>query len=541
MNKYIIGVIVLIAIAVARIAATYTVFNSTYDEPDHVVCGMEWLQKGTYTCDIQHPPLARIAVALGPYLKGLRLARVKTADQQPWSFFEEGNAILYSEDDYWANLTWARLGTLPFLVLLCVVTFVWARRWFSETAGFVAVLLLVCTSPIIGHAGLATNDVACAAGAALALYQFLRWLEQPGTVRCLWWGFATALAVFCKFSNIPFLAACYAVGLIVMPRGAFRRRFAQIGLAAGVVLALGWSVYRFHINPPEMFYGQQQHPVIESILRSRPPLDRVWNSFLTTPLPLSEAMIGVLDLFVHNAVGHDSYLLGQFSQSGWWYFFPVVLAVKTPIGLLLLAIFGWAVVVRRFRHAPWPQILTAIFPVAILLVCMAARVNLGVRHILPMYPLLAIAGGHAVTEMFRHSRYAAVVAALLVAWVVGDSVRAHPDYLAHFNEFAGSHPEAILCESDLDWGQDLHRLSQRLKERGIQDVSIAYFGTALLDKAGLPRYGLLSSTQPSRGYIAVSLHNLNIDYKKNGSFAWLKSYTPVERIGKSIDLFYIAP
>ena len=155
--------------------------------------------------------------------------------------------------------------------------------------------------------------------------------------------------------------------------------------------------------------------------------------------------------------------------------------------------------------------------------------------------MLAIAGGHAVTGLFQQSRYAAIVAAFLVAWVIGDSVRAHPDYLAHFNEFAGSHPEAILSESDLDWGQDLHRLSQRLKERGVQEFSIAYFGTALLEKAELPRYALLSPTQPSRGYIAVSLRNLNIEYKKNGSYAWLKSYTPVERIGKSIDLFYIAP
>jgi hypothetical protein len=170
---------------------------------------------------------------------------------------------------------------------------------------------------------------------------------------------------------------------------------------------------------------------------------------------------------------------------------------------------------------------------------MVARIDLGVRHILPIYPLLAIVGGYAVTALFRHSRPAGAVAALLVAWVVADSARAHPDYLAHFNEFAGSHPEKILCESDLDWGQDLHRLSLRLKERGIQEFSIAYFGTALLHKAGFPHYELLSPTRPSRGYIAVSLHHLNIDYKKDGSFAWLKSYTPVERIGKSIDLFYI--
>jgi hypothetical protein len=539
LNKYVIGVIVLTAIAVARIATTYAVFNGTYDEPAHVACGMEWLRGGTYTCDLQHPPLARIAVALGPYLNGLRLAaRSNAPDQRTPSIYEEGNAILYSEGQYWSNLTWARLGTLPFLVLLCAVTFLWARRWFSEAAGFWAVLLLVCTSPILGHAGLATNDVACAAGAALALYQFLRWLEEPRIARCLWWGFATAFAVLCKFSNIPFLLACFAAGLLFTTRGAFRRRFAQIGLAACVVLFLAWATYRFHLNRPATFYGQH-HPVIDSMLSSRPLLHRAWNSVLATRLPLSEAAMGVLDLFVHNAVGHDSYLLGQWSQSGWWYFFPVVLAVKTPIGLLLLAVFGFGFVLYRFRKTAWQQVLTAEFPIVILLVCMLARIDLGVRHILPIYPLLAIVGGYAVTTLFRHSRYAAIVAVLLVAWVIGDSVRAHPDYLAHFNEFAGSHPEAILCESDLDWGQDLHRLSQRLKERGIQEVSIAYFGTALLEKAGLPQYASLSPTQPSRGYIAVSLHDLNIDYKKSGSFAWLKSYTPVERIGKSIDLFYI--
>ena len=535
MNKYIAGVAVLIGLAIVRVASTYPVFNATYDEPAHVACGMEWLRGGTYTCDLQHPPLARVVVALGPYLKGLRLAGSRTG-----SMYEEGNAILYAGGRYWSNLTWARLGTLPFLVLLCAVTFVWARRWFckgfSEAAGFWAVLLLVCTSPILGHAGLATNDVACAAGAALALYQFLRWLEEPGTSRCLWWGFATAFAVLCKFSNIPFLVTCYAVGLLVMRRS-LRHRFAQIGLAACVVLVLAWAAYRFHLNPPAMFY--HDHPVIDSILSSRPPLQSVSNSVSTTPLPLAEAMMGVLDLFVHNAVGHDSYLLGQWSQSGWWYFFPVVLAVKTPIGFLLLAAGGLAVILRRWRGSPSQQILTVAFPIAILLVCMIGRIDLGVRHILPVYPMLAIISGHAVSVLFKRSRFAAAVAGLLVAWVVVDSARAHPDYLAHFNEFAGSHPETILCESDLDWGQDLDRLGQRLRQRGIQEVSIAYFGTARLDQAGLPDYRFLSATQPTRGYVAVSLRQLNLDYRKNGSFAWLKSYQPIERIGKSINLFYI--
>lgn len=529
------------SLSVIRVASTYPVFNGTYDEPVHIACGMEWLQWGTYTCEPQHPPLARVAVALGPFLKGLRLGtRFKAPDQRTRSLYEEGNTILYEEGQYWSNLTWARLGTLPFLVLLCVVTLLWARRWFSEAAGFWAVLLLACTSPILGHAGLATNDVACAAGTTLALYQFLRWMEQPRTARWLWWGGATAFAVVCKFSAIPFLLTCVAAGLIAVVRGDIRRRFAQIGFAAGVVLPLAWATYRFSVIPPATFYGQH-HPVIDGMLRSRPLLHGVWNAIMTTPLPLSEAMIGVLDLFVHNAVGHDSFLLGQWGQSGWWYFFPVVLAVKTPAGLLVLAIAGFAIVLRRVRAKSQQQSLTAIFPIVILLVCMASRIDLGVRHILPVYPLLAILAGHAMTTLFKHSRLAAAVAGLLVSWVVVDSWRAHPDYMAHFNELAGGRPEKILSESDLDWGQDLDRLRIRLQERGIQEFSIAYFGTARLDQANLPHYEILSPTQPARGYVAVSLRELTIEYGKNGSFGWLKAYTPVERIGRSIDLFYIAP
>jgi hypothetical protein len=541
-SKYVIGVAVLIAIAVARIAATYSTFNSAYDEPFHIANGMEWLQQGTFTNQYRHPPLAGIVTALGPFVHGLRSPRRwKPAEQGESVVFDEGNEILYAKNDYWLSLTLARIGTLPFFVLVCLVTFLWTRRWFSEAAGFWAVLLLVCTSPILGHSGLATNDVACAAGATLALYQFLRWLEQPQRARWLWWSFATALAILCKFSNIPFLMACYAAGFIglVLMKRPMRHRSAQVAYATCVALFLMWATYRFTVRPLAPVYGS--HPRIDSLLSSSPLLHSVWNAFMATPLPLTEVMMGVRDLYRHNALGIDSYLLGQWSQSGWWYFFPVVLAVKTPIGLLLLAMCGWAAVVGRFRKASWQQVLTAIFPMVIVLVCILGRIDLGVRHILPVYPLLAILAGHAVTVLFRHSRPAAAAATLLIVWVVVDSWRAHPDYMAHFNEFGGSHPEAILCESDLDWGQDLHRLQQRLKARDIQEFSIAYFGTALLHKAGLPHYELLSPTEPSRGYVAVSLHHLNIDYKKNGSFAWLKSYTPVERIGKSIDLFYIGP
>jgi hypothetical protein len=114
---------------------------------------------------------------------------------------------------------------------------------------------------------------------------------------------------------------------------------------------------------------------------------------------------------------------------------------------------------------------------------------------------------------------------------------AHPDYLAYFNGFASRHPEKVLCESDLDWGQDLYRLRDALRAHGVNQVAIRYFGTAPLDRAGLPPHRELSPSTPSSGWAAISLHALVMENAENGSFEWLKQYQPVERVGKSIYLY----
>ncbi len=244
----------------------------------------------------------------------------------------------------------------------------------------------------------------------------------------------------------------------------------------------------------------------------------------------------------HNAEGHDSYLFGEYRRTGWWYFFPVAVGVKTPIGFLILAGCGIFAIMRSFRSNSWQQHLTVIFPVAIMLVCMSSKINLGVRHVLAIYPLLAVMGGHAMSEFFvlarRTSHAVLVLPIALAAWVVAEPWMVRPDYLAYFNQFAGAHPERILAESDLDWGQDLYRLSQRLREMHVEHVSIKYFGSAPLEKAGLPPYSILSADVPTtRGYAAVSVRYLTLEYAKNGSFAWLRGKTPQEVIGKSIYLY----
>jgi len=537
-----IGVLILIGVAVVGVEGSWTALSAIYDEPYHIASGMEWLDKGTYTIERQHPPLARVAVALGPYFKGLRSFSLPDAK-------DEGNAILYSAGNYRSNLASARSGNLPFLALACFSIFVWARRWFSRAAAIWAVLLFVNLPPILGHAGLATLDMACAASVAIALYALIRCLEDPAWPRLILLGGSLALAFLCKFSSIVFLGSCLLCAFVYVAlrkRGAalrvvrWRRLLLRALIVSGVAFVLLWAGYRFSCLPISGNRGV--HPTIDRVFAKRPLLRSLAYKAIEAPIPLTQFGWGINEVASHNAAGHDSYLFGEYRRTGWWYFFPVVVGVKTPIGFLILAGCGILAIVRGFRSSTWQQHLTVIFPVAIMLVCMRSRIDLGVRHILPIYPPLAVIGGYAMSEFFvlarRTSRAILVLPVMLVVWVMADSWMARPDYLAYFNQFAGAHPERILAESDLDWGQDLYRLSRRLRELGVDRVSIKYFGTAPLEKAGLPPYSILSADVPTtHGYVAVSVRYLTLEYATNGSFAWLKGRTPQEIVGKSIYLY----
>lgn len=542
MNRH--GLIVIAALlacaGIARVVLTYTAFRPTYDEPWHTAIGMEWLQWGTYTYEAKHPPLARAAVALGPYLAGVRsMVHRDIAREGVNVIYEDGNAIFESGGKLWRNLALARAGTLPFFVLAFIVTFLWARRWLAPASCVWAVALLAATPPVLAHAGLATVDMACAAATLAALYELLRWLESPDWRRAVWLGAAVALAFLTKLSSVAFLVACFAVALAVRARHiAWRAGLRHAAIAAAVAFFLMWACYGFTLVGIEAAWGT--HPRIDALLADHPALAPAWRFFASLRLPLTEFLTGVRDVSRHNAAGHDSYLFGEYRSTGWWYFFPVVLAVKTPLGFLLLAMAAVAGWLRHTRRIPWQQLLTALFPITILAVAMTSRINLGVRHILPVYPLMALAAGHFTAAAIhrRGWRGLALAPVALIAWTVSDSVRAHPDYLAWFNQLA-PHPERVLAESDLDWGQDLERLSRRVRERGIQNLSIAYFGSALMQTSGLPHYEILDPRQPARGWVAISVHHLYLTHAKDGSYGWLKHYTPVERVGKSIDLFYI--
>lgn len=236
--------VILIVIALARIAGTWRVYSATFDEPGHLAAGMEWVDRGLYQYEELHPPLARIAAAGVPYRNGFR----STGRPGPWA---EGNAILSQQGDPRRALTLARLGILPFLIAASLVVFSWARQVANDTTGLLAVLAFTNVPPVLAHSGLATTDAASMATVGAALYALVRWLERPSPGRTAWLGVAAGLALLAKMSALVFLPA--AGGAVLLLRRLSGNRlgpYLERGVAAALVaLVVVWGGYRFSVGP----------------------------------------------------------------------------------------------------------------------------------------------------------------------------------------------------------------------------------------------------------------------------------------------------
>jgi hypothetical protein len=550
-----------IAVGVLRIVLTYPTQYQTIDEPVHVAAGLHWLtadqtrfdSDGTFFQE-NYAPLGSIAAALLPRLRGLR----------PNGHFpdiaREGHAILRTGGDFELNLALARAGTLPFFVAAAVFVWLWARHIAGPVAAVAAALLFTTLPPVLAHGGLATTDMAGSSMLLAALYALVRWMEQPTFRSAALLGSAAGLAVLCKFSALLFLPACAAaLGVVVVAlmrpsaevvRRHWRSRRRGVGVALIIAFLLVWAAYRFQVAPWTNAH-RRPHKILapaEPFFEGHDGLRGTANTLLELPIPAVNFFRGLDSLYKRNSRGVLSFFLGKFSMTGRWYFFPVLIAVKTPIPFLLLVVAGLTVLLGDRSSADgWRLLAPAACAAAIVAVSLPSRMNIGLRHVLPVYGFLAISAGAGLAHLAsgRRGKWLAVTGLGLLMWQLTASLAARPDYLASFNAFAGRHPERIAIDSDLDWGQDLWRLRDRLWEVGARKVTLGYWWGGA-DGQGLPPTESLLPYRPVEGWVAITeftFRTLGEKYRREigareGAFDWLEQY-PYERVGASIRLYDI--
>jgi 4-amino-4-deoxy-L-arabinose transferase-like glycosyltransferase len=580
------GAIAAAAIGVVCLGANRRAMSGTFDEANHVAAGLEWWQLGTYTMWTENPPLPRLAAAALPYLRGMRLPPREAWDPKTHEWdrsWEIGTDLLYAGDGFDRNLARARLATLPFFLLALAAAWGLAGGARRPAAGFLAVALTATLPALIAHGALATTDVAFVGTFLLAVLALWRWAESPTVGRALALGAALGLALLCKFSVLAFfpaavlalaaarrLAGVPARPTRPAPEGPDARPLAWRAIAghAGAAFLVGalvtWAGYRFSIGRIDDL------PLdVKDWIQILPPpaaRSRVTAWLLHARLPMPELYHGVRFLMGHDRVGADAYLFGKLSGRGFLGFYPIALLVKTPLPFLALLVaaapYAWR---HRREREGWAAPAAALAALGILLVSLRSHVNIGSRHVFVIVPLAAVAiaraadGALAAADGRRRTLAAAVLGALVAAQT-GIAIAAGTRALGYFNALAGAEPGKVLLDSDLDWGQDLYALRREAAARGIQSLSIGFFGTVRQCQHGLPHLEALRPGRPTTGWIAISENY----YQPWGSFmllrdpcdptsryrehevpprpfAWLQAYTPVAIAGTSVRLYYIEP
>lgn len=489
----------LVALSVAAVRAHQKDDSPTSDEAIHLFSGAEALEDGSGWLNPEHPPLLKLAGALG--LRPLDLRSPCGKEPCASSPFGGYRRWLYGNAAP-AHLLVAA-GRRPFpwvLALLAVAIHLAVRPLAGPAAALLAAGLVALDPTFVAHAAYVHTDVGAALAflAVVALAARAAFSAKLG--RWLALGLALGLALVTKFSTAllvpvvvllplaPLLARPGRGEVPAAPPGSGRDRLlgalAALGLAALVV----YGVYAFVLRamPAELVEAS-----VRGYLSRRPARpDEVerYAALARAVPPLGHYLAGAKGVALLSERGRGAnWFRGEVSDKGFPLYFPAAFLLKsTPAVLALLgaaAALGLARLRRRRTGGPGTAtavLLALAASAALLLASTRSAFNIGARHLLPVWALLVFAGAVVLGRGLaaRPRARAALAAALVLS--AGLSLRSAGDApIAWFNVLAGG-PEGgrrWFSDSNVDWGQDLYRLHLFLAERGWEEeTTIVAFG-----------------------------------------------------------------
>jgi hypothetical protein len=575
--------------------------SATFDEPVDVVEAWANTRLGDYRISPGDPPLWSFwaGIPLGRDSIKANFAALNWRDAAHDRFYEFSTDTLYRTpgNDADALLRRCRAMMLILGALTCLVTIAWGWRIAGPVAAVVAGAL-VCLDPnLLAHAPLVKNDVSMAL-VALALFATAWAAGRRATVlRVIGLGLLCGAAVCVKYTGLllgPALVlllivrATLPLDWIVLGRSLSTVR-AKLGAAGAIALAciviayaFMWGCYRFRAGPspnpadhlesrwairqtieadlhvlhPERGY----QPTAAEVAAHGIPLSVRCVLFAEEHRLLPEAWTNGLILTYRSSRVRESFLLGQISLTGWWYYFPLAMLFKTPVATLLAAVLALWLLARGTRRPArataggwWTAACLILPPLVIGSVAMSGNLDIGIRHVLSIYPFAYIAIGIAFARFWTFQpRAAAAIGALLAAGLAIETAAAFPNYIPFFNAAVGGARGGIslLSDSNIDWGQDLRLLADWQRRHPDRPIYLCYFGRADPAYYGIHYINLPGSFAPdrpaprpapgARGVIAMSatpLQGVYLSTEARRRYAILWERQPLEILGGSIYLY----
>jgi hypothetical protein len=432
----------------------------------------------------------------------------------------------------------ARLIALAFTVVTGAFLFFWARQLTGNPwAGVMAAALWAFNPIALAYGHLAITEPGISLLFPVAVWWFIRTVQAPSLRNVFLLGAAMAVALELKIVALllwPLFVALLLMWwlrvrgttdsprLFSLPLKGFLQRFAFVFAGFWVAVLV---IYFPHWSPPPPVDPQQARALgVPDWFVALRPLLIPGNFFKSVTLKT-----------LHSQVGAISYLIGEWSTKGWWYYYPVAMWFKTPIPLLAVSVAGGLLMLRRIQKTPIVALIPWLAAALFLLISMTNKLSTGVRHVIPVYPLLAVG---VADQLARADRKWRVLGWLLCGWLALVAFLAYPNFIPYFNEFAGG-PEKgykYLIDSNYDWGQDGRRLKNWMAQNGVNHIYLDYFGTqASIEWLKIPnqRVGVEQARQIQQGYLVVSASEL-----MHPEWEWLRaSRSPVARVAYTLFVY----
>jgi len=446
------------------------------------------------------------------------------------------------------------LNALLIGVPVVLLVFAWLYRRQGLGAAALGGLLTALSPTLVAHGGLATTDESLALFSTLALAAIAWSATAPNGWRLIVCALAIAAAMSAKYSAIYLLVVAPVVFLLAAvsrtskPVDTFNatrlvgKNALQYACLMFLILPLWWAGHGFVRVTPQQLADPDQPRVAQSVAQSRTGL----RGILLSLAPVG----GIQRQIVHSREGDEAFLLGKKSKSGWRYYFPLMFLFKSTPAELALTMFLLVLIATSVRH-PWRALTTADASMQTLLVAagvfgtllLVSHLDLGHRYMIPVYPMLFIAGCDRLADRLR-SRPAVfgAIAAVLIVSQAWSSWSIAPHYLSYVNRFAGGPQNGwrLMADSSLDWGQDLPDLSVYLATHDHGPVAMKYFGTALPEAYGVKADDIEHLHKPPNEYalFVVSATYLNgLHLGGRDPFVAFRRLQPTAQVGNSIMVY----
>jgi hypothetical protein len=475
------------------------------DDSMHIPAGYSYLLTHDYRLNQEHPPFIKLLSAAGlwhihpsfPFdSPGWQQAATPGDPDDGMERIEEAFFAI-NADQFERISFWGRAPVLVIPSILAVSVWWFGRRLFGSLAGLMAALLLITEPNILGNSIVVQNDLAAALALLLFVLALKRYLAHDGWVAALMLGVALGFSLIAKYSLVLLLPVSFLILTLNTFLRAIRKQSPILSSAVSglLVLVIAYLIlltaYAFHADRIDAAESE----VICNWFYVSGHFAELSQKFLMwlPPLLPKYFVYGINMVVEDSREGRPAFLMGQVSDKGWWYYFPVAFALKTTIPFLVSSLVGisWATF-QLLKERRRDLLYVVLPPLLYLAISMTSHLNIGVRHILPIFPFLAVAGAGSFAAMIdvrgKQSRALATVCVAIALFSISViALLTFPNYLTYFSPLAGGTERGwkMLSDSNVETGQEVKTLAEYLKAHGESRVAGVMIGGEFLRFYGI--------------------------------------------------------